>query len=107
MRRSVKLGLGLAILGVGALVGRAATAEPIVHAAIGGPLQHITLALDAEVDAIEAAENALAAWDLPAAAEALESAGDSVEAKVKRGVLLVYQAEYAEGEALLAEVIAS
>jgi tetratricopeptide (TPR) repeat protein len=116
MRRSMKLVLGLAILGVGALVGRAATAEPIVHAAIGGPLQHVTLALEDpapqglaenEAEAIEAAENALAAWDLPAAAEALEGAGDSVEAKVKRGVLLVYQAEYAEGEALLAEVIAS
>ncbi len=107
MRRAYGIGIGLAVVAALGLVARGATADPIVHAGIGGPLQTLTLALESEADAIQAVEAALAAWDLPRAAEALEGAGDSIEAKVKRGVLLVYEAKYAEGEAALAEAIAS
>jgi tetratricopeptide (TPR) repeat protein len=107
IRRRAKIVIGLAILGAGALVGRAATADPIVHAGIGGPLHSVTLAFNAESNAIDGAEAALAAWDLPRAAEALADAGDSIEARVKRGVLLAYEAKYEEAEAALAEALAS
>jgi tetratricopeptide (TPR) repeat protein len=100
--------LGLAILGVAAtLSGGEATADPMVHAGVGGPLPSLMMASASDPEAIGEAEQALAAWDLPRAAEALEGAGDSIEAKVKRGVLLVYEAKYEEAESLLAEALAS
>ncbi len=57
-------------------------------------------------DALEDVDAALLAWDLPAARAAMERAPASVEAKVKRGVLAVYEADYARAESLLAEALA-
>lgn len=61
----------------------------------------------ADQDTLDNIDRALASWDLPKAERLAASAGTSIEADVKRGVVLVYQARYAEGEAALAEAIAS
>ena len=58
-------------------------------------------------DALDDVDAALLAWDLPAARTALERASDSPQTRVKRGVLKVYEADYAEAEALLAAELAA
>ena len=57
-------------------------------------------------DALGDVDAALIAWDLPGARAALERASDSPATKVKRGVVKVYEADYAQAEAILAEVLA-
>ncbi len=58
-------------------------------------------------DPLDEVDAALLAWDLPAARAAIKRAPNTPEAKVKRGVVKLYEAEYAEAETLLAEVIAA
>ncbi len=61
----------------------------------------------ADSSALDDVESALAAWDVPAAQEAMKRAPSTMPAQVKRGVLRVYEARYADAESLLAEAIAS
>lgn len=61
----------------------------------------------ADQDTLDDIDRALSSWNLPKAERLAAGAGNSIEAVVKRGVVLVYQARYAEGEAALAEAIAS
>lgn len=65
------------------------------------------IVVSAEQDALDEVESALAAWDLPQARKALARTGTSTEARVKEGVVLVYEARYDEAEVVLAEAIAS
>lgn len=74
---------------------RAGTALPVV--AMVAP----------QAEALAEVDRALAAWDLPAAHAALDRAGFGAEVDVKRGVLAVFEAEYARAEAILAAAIAS
>ncbi|MEM6290396.1 MAG: hypothetical protein AAGA54_03995 [Myxococcota bacterium] len=106
MRRWTRLlGITLGLLGT-ATIASDATAmtgpAPLRAAQLGA----MPLALLAD-DALDDVDAALLAWDLPAARAAMERADDTMAAQVKRGVLKVYEADYAEAESLLAEAIAS
>lgn len=95
------------VLGVILAALAASPAQATVGPAVLGPLP-----LTAEplallgADALDDVDAALVAWDLPEARRALERAPDTPETTVKRGVVKVYEADYAEAEALLAEVLA-
>ncbi len=106
MRRwTTALGLSLGLLTTAAL-GSDAAAMPGPASMRAAQLGAMPLALLAD-DALDDVDAALLAWDLPAARAAMERADDTMPAQVKRGVLKVYEAEYAEAESLLAEAIAS
>ena len=97
--------LGLATLTV------LGSAHTDAHAGLGpaqmvpGLAAHTTWAMAAD-PALDDVDAALVAWNLPAARAALERASESPQTKVKRGVVKVYEADYADAEALLAEVLA-
>lgn len=97
-----RLFLGVVLAGLAA-----SPAHATVGPAVFGPLPLTTepIALLAD-DALDDVDAGLIAWDLPAARRALERAPDTPQTKVKRGVVLVYEADYAQAEALLAEVLA-
>jgi tetratricopeptide (TPR) repeat protein len=87
-RRRVARGLALALVLLGALPGPRAAAE--------GKDPHL-----------EAADAALASWDLASAQASIDAADAGPERDVKQGVVHVFAGRYAEAEALLAAAIAS
>jgi tetratricopeptide (TPR) repeat protein len=58
-------------------------------------------------DALRDVEDALSRWDVAAANAALARAPEGAERDVKRGIVAVYEARYAEAEEILAGVLAS
>ncbi len=102
--RSIIAGCFVAALALMPSMSAHATVGPSVVS--GAQLAARPLALLAS-DALDDVDAALLAWDLPAARAAMKRAPDTPQAKVKRGVVKLYEAEYAEAEALLAEVIAA
>lgn len=62
---------------------------------------------DALPAALRTVGQSLGAWDLAAAQAALDDAPAGIATEVKRGVLLVYEGEYARAESVLATAVAS
>jgi tetratricopeptide (TPR) repeat protein len=92
----------------GVRVGQHATHASALGGSTLGPARSISaaspMAMDSDLDEID---SALAGWDLPSAEAAIDSDDNSIETQVKRGVLAVYEARYAEAEQLLAAAVAT
>lgn len=65
------------------------------------------LPVHASDDALREVDNALTRWDVDAANAALAGGRGGIERDVKRGVVAVYEARYAEAEEILASALAS